>query len=80
MRGEAVLFRCHSFEGSCADVDIEHRLTNPRSPWTNGHVERVNRTVTQIKQRASVPHILLSSARSSRKRLAGLRQELVRAF
>src|SRR5687768_11777744 len=27
MRAQNVLFRCHSFEAACADLDIEHRLT-----------------------------------------------------
>jgi transposase InsO family protein len=45
MRAEEVPFRCHSFEAACADLDIEHRLTKPRHPWTNGQVERMNRTV-----------------------------------
>ena len=27
MRAEKVLYRCHSFEGACADLDIEHSLT-----------------------------------------------------
>ena len=45
MRAEGVLFRCHSFEGACADLHIEHRLTKPRHPWTNGQVERMNRTI-----------------------------------
>src|SRR4028119_621035 len=43
MRAEKVLFRCHPFEAACADLDIEHRLTKPRHPWTNGQVERMNR-------------------------------------
>ena len=38
-------FRCHSFELVCAQLDIEHRLTKPRHPWTNGQVERMNRTI-----------------------------------
>ena len=29
MRAQNVLFRCHSFEAACADLDIEHRLTKP---------------------------------------------------
>ncbi|MDQ4136345.1 MAG: IS481 family transposase [Pseudomonadota bacterium] len=45
MRAEKVPFRCHSFELACADLDIEHRLTKPRHPWTNGQVERMNRTL-----------------------------------
>lgn len=45
MRAEKVLFRFHAFEGACADLDIEHRLTKPRHPWTNGQVERMNRTI-----------------------------------
>src|SRR5918998_996266 len=38
-------FRCRSFELACAQLDIEHRLTKPRHPWTNGQVERMNRTI-----------------------------------
>jgi transposase InsO family protein len=45
MRAEKVLFRRHAFEAACADLDIEHRLTKPRHPWTNGQVERMNRTI-----------------------------------
>ncbi len=39
------LFRCHSFALACAQNDIDHRLTKPRHPWTNGQVERMNRTI-----------------------------------
>ena len=42
-RGE--LFRAHGFELACARADVEHRLTKPRHPWTNGQVERMNRTL-----------------------------------
>jgi transposase InsO family protein len=38
-------FLCHSFELACAQLEIEHRLTTPRRPWTNGQVERMNRTL-----------------------------------
>ena len=39
------LFRAHAFELACAQHDVEHRLTKPRHPWTNGQVERMNRTI-----------------------------------
>jgi len=39
------IFRAHSFELACAENDIEHRTTKPRHPWTNGQVERMNRTI-----------------------------------
>jgi transposase-like protein len=39
------LFRAHAFELACARNDIEHRLTKPNHPWTNGQVERMNRTI-----------------------------------
>ncbi len=44
-RGE--LFRAHAFEFACAQNHIDHRLTKPRHPWTNGQVERMNRTIKQ---------------------------------
>ena len=39
------LFRAHAFELACAQNDVDHRLTKPRHPWTNGQVERMNRTI-----------------------------------
>lgn len=40
-------FRAHAFEYACAQCDIDHRLTKPRHPWTNGQVERMNRTIKE---------------------------------
>jgi transposase InsO family protein len=47
IRAQKLPFRCHAFEAACADLDIEHRLTKPRHPWTNGQVERMNRTIKE---------------------------------
>lgn len=33
------------FDRICAEHEIEHRLTKPNHPWTNGQVERMNRTI-----------------------------------
>jgi transposase InsO family protein len=41
------LFRAHAFELTCAQNDVAHRLTKPRHPWTNGQVERMNRTIKE---------------------------------
>lgn len=35
----------HMFDMRCRENGIEHRLTKIRHPWTNGQVERMNRTI-----------------------------------
>ncbi len=35
------------FDMICEANDIEHRLTKPNHPWTNGQVERTNRTIKE---------------------------------
>ena len=39
--------RGHPFDRVCLHCGIEHRLTKPNHPWTNGQVERVNRTIKE---------------------------------
>ena len=39
------IFRAHASEYVCSENDIDHRLTKPKHPWTNGQVERMNRTI-----------------------------------
>ncbi len=45
------IFRVHSFDLACAQNDIDHRLTKPNHPWTNGQVERMNRTIKEATVR-----------------------------
>jgi transposase InsO family protein len=33
------------FDRICREHGVEHRLTKPKHPWTNGQVERMNRTL-----------------------------------
>ncbi len=35
------------FDRVCRDQGIEHRLTKIKHPWTNGQVERMNRTIKE---------------------------------
>jgi len=35
----------HKFDKACQKEGIEHRLTAPANPQTNGMVERVNKTI-----------------------------------
>ena len=37
----------HSFDRICLEYGVEHRLTKPAHPWTNGQVERMNRTLKE---------------------------------
>ena len=49
------------FDMICEANGIEHRLTKPNHPWTNGQVERMNRTIKDatIKRFHSDSHDLL---------------------
>jgi transposase InsO family protein len=44
-------FRAHAFDLACAQLAIEHRLTKFNHPWTNGQVERMNRTIKEATVR-----------------------------
>ena len=40
----------HEFDTLCSTLGIEHRLTPPRSPQTNGMVERFNGRIEDVLQ------------------------------
>ena len=37
----------HIFDRVCRENSIDHRLTKVNHPWTNGQVERMNRTIKE---------------------------------
>jgi len=42
----------HIFDRACAENGIQHRLTKPYHPWTNGQAERMDRTIKEAMIRA----------------------------
>ena len=50
----------HIFDRVCIEHGIEHRLTKPYHPWTNGQAERMNRTVKDATVHAFHYQTLLS--------------------
>src|SRR5438445_935071 len=45
--GPTARFMTHTFDMRCRENDIEHRCTKINHPWTNGQVERMNRTIKE---------------------------------
>ena len=43
--GPTATWMSHMFDMRCEENGTEHRLTKIRHPWTNGQVERMNRTI-----------------------------------
>jgi transposase InsO family protein len=44
-QGPTARFRGHPFDRTCHIHGMQHRLTKPNYPWTNGQVERMNRII-----------------------------------
>ncbi len=49
--GPTARYRLHAFNRLCREHGVEHRLTKPNHPWTNGQVERMNRTLKEATVR-----------------------------
>jgi hypothetical protein len=49
--GPTARWRGHPFDRTCSGHGIEHHLTKPNHPWTNGQVERMNRTLKEATVR-----------------------------
>jgi transposase-like protein len=49
--GPTARYVTHMFDMRCRENGIEHRLTKPNHPWTNGQVERMNRTLKEATVR-----------------------------
>lgn len=49
--GPTASWRGHPFDRACSAHGIDHRLTKPNHPWTNGQVERMNRTLKEATVR-----------------------------
>jgi transposase InsO family protein len=45
--GPTARYMTHMFDMRCRENCIEHRLTKIKHPWTNGQVERMNRTIKE---------------------------------
>ena len=45
--GPTARFMTHMFNMRCQENSIEHRFTKINHPWTNGQVERMNRTIKE---------------------------------
>ena len=46
-QGATARYMTHMFAMRCRENGIEHRLTKIKHPWTNGQVERMNRTIKE---------------------------------
>jgi transposase InsO family protein len=56
-KGPTARFRGHPFDRICLLHSIDHPLTKPNHPWTNGQVERMNRGLADPHWRCYLPDV-----------------------
>ena len=52
----------HSFDKACKAIKVEHRLTKPRTPQTNGRLERFNGRINDLLQTTRSIHWMRRSS------------------
>ena len=52
--GPSARYATHTFDMRWRENGIEHRLTKPNHPWTNGQVERMNPTLKEATVPATI--------------------------
>src|SRR4051812_14552926 len=64
-------YTTHMFDLRCREHGIEHRFTKINHPWTNGQVERMNRTIKDatVKRYHYDDHSAAAASRRLRRRL-----------
>ena len=69
--GPTASWRGHPFDRAWQEHGIEHRLTKPNHPWTNGQIERMNRTLKDatVRRYHYETHRQLEEAMGGRARL-----------
>ena len=70
--GPTARYMTHMFDMRCREHGIEHRFTKIKHPWTNGQVERMNRTIKD----ATVKRFHYDSHDQLRRHLRRLRRRL----
>ena len=63
--GPTARYATHMFDIRCRENGIEHRLTKPNHPWTNGQVERMNRTLKKARCAAIITRPTISFGSTS---------------
>jgi transposase InsO family protein len=62
--GPTARYTPHMFDMRCRENGIEHQLTKIKHPWTNGQVERMNRTIKEATVKRAITTTATGSSRA----------------